>query len=110
MCKQHTLLVCSNNQATGSRLGTLLETTFGLLLALGIAFGYSWLMTFVILGFVPFLALATIARFATIHSHILRSKKAMLEAGKVRLAYYITANTVCSVILFFTALFYMLMY
>ena len=69
-----------------------METTFGLLLALGIAFGYSWLMTFVILGFVPFLALATIARFATIHSHILRSKKAMLEAGKVRLVYYITAT------------------
>ena len=39
-------------------------------------------MSLVIIGFVPIFALASIAEYATIHAHLLRSKKAMLEAGK----------------------------
>ena len=65
-----------------------METLFSLLLAIIIAFVYSWVMSLVIIGFVPILAIGTLARFATLHSHLLRSKKAMLEAGKVLLPLY----------------------
>eukprot|EP00731_Ephydatia_muelleri_P014402 Em0008g122a len=43
------------NQATGTPLGTLLETLFGLVLSLTIAFVYSWILTVVLLGFMPIL-------------------------------------------------------
>ena len=60
-----------------------METLAGLILAIIIAFIYSWVMTLVVLLFVPLLALGTVARYATLYSHTSRSKKALLEAGKV---------------------------
>ena len=71
-------------QATGSRLGTMLESLFGLVPGIILAFVYSWVMTFVIIGFVPLFALAGILEYATVQANTVRSKKAMLEAGKVR--------------------------
>lgn len=42
-------------------------------------------MSFVILGFIPILALGSIAEFGTIKTRAERLKKSLLEAGKVRL-------------------------
>ena len=39
--------------ATGTRLGTLLESGIGMLISIVIAFVYSWVMTLLILGVVP---------------------------------------------------------
>ena len=45
-------------QATGTRLGSLIETIFGMLTAVAVALAASWLLTFVVLSFVPLLVIA----------------------------------------------------
>ena len=54
-----------------------------LIAALAIAFGYSWIMTLVVLGLVPFVALSTMLRTILIQSHVKLGKNKMVLAGKV---------------------------
>jgi ABC-type multidrug transport system fused ATPase/permease subunit len=70
--------------ATGSRLAQLIETLFTMLLALGIALGHSWIMTFVILGFAPFLVIVGVIRALTFKQYLTRNKSSLSEAGKVQ--------------------------
>ena len=72
------------SQATGSRLGTLVETMIGLLLAVAISFAYNWVLTFVILGVVPFLMIAGALEVKALQGHSTKNKKALETSGKVR--------------------------
>ena len=75
---------CLQLKATGTRLGTLLESTFGLLLAFIIAMIYSWALTLVILGFLPIMVIAGALRTKALTGHAVGYKKALENAGKVR--------------------------
>ena len=79
------LTVCTHThiQATGSRLGTLIETMIGMLASLVIAFVYSWMLTLVLFGFVPIFIIAGFLQLRAITGHAGSSKKALEEAGKV---------------------------
>ena len=70
-------------QATGSRVGSLVETTVGLLLAIVIAFVYSWLMTLVVLGVVPVLIIAGSLKVKALSAKNASVKLALEEAGRV---------------------------
>ena len=69
--------------ATGSRLGVLIQVIFSLLLSLAIAFAYSWSLTFIIIGFVPFVMLAGALQVKAVTGFSKRNKKDLEEAGKV---------------------------
>ena len=70
----------------------------GLLLALIIAFVYSWVITLVILGFVPFMVIASALKTLLLAKQATRNKKSQTEAGKVidivKIVYYFTLNAV----------------
>ena len=72
-----------SSQATGSRLGTLVETFIGMLFALVVAFVYSWLMTLMILAVVPILIVAGVLQIKALTGHATSNKKALEHAGKV---------------------------
>ncbi|XP_011409250.2 PREDICTED: bile salt export pump-like [Amphimedon queenslandica] len=69
--------------ATGSRLGTLIETFVGMFASLIIAFVYSWMLTLVLIGFVPVFIIAGFLQLRAITGHAGDNKKALEEAGKV---------------------------
>lgn len=71
------------HQATGSRLGTIVETLTGLVLVLVVAFIYSWVLTLVILGIVPLMMLAGLLQLKAVAGHATNSTKALESAGKV---------------------------
>lgn len=73
-------------------MGTLFETSFGLLLALIIAFVHSWILTIVILGFVPIMMAAGLLQVKALTGHAVGYKKALENAGKV-------SNGMCEYIL-----------
>ena len=56
---------------------------YTLLLALGIAFGFSAIMTLVILGFAPLLIITGAIRALSYRKHLVKNKSALSEAGKV---------------------------
>ena len=70
-------------QATGTRLGTLLETGFSLLASLIIALIYSWVLTLVLLTLVPVLIIAGFLQLKALTGHAGETKKALEQAGKV---------------------------
>ena len=78
------IVPCHIVQATGSRLGTLIETMFGMTLALVIALVYSWVLTLVILGVVPLVMIAGLAEVTALSGHTAKNRKAIETAGKVR--------------------------
>lgn len=78
------LFISICHQATGSRLGALIEAFIGLLLALVIAFAYSWLLTLVILGTLPVILVAGALQVRALTGHTAANKKALEEAGKVQ--------------------------
>ena len=45
------------SKATGSQLGTLIEISVGILMSLIIAFAYSWVLSLLVLGVVPFVVI-----------------------------------------------------
>ncbi len=69
--------------ATGTRLGTLLETTIGMLMAIIIAFVYSWVMTLLILGVVPFVFISGALEVKALAGHAAANKKSLEKSGKV---------------------------
>ena len=80
----HFIIHFSSPQATGTRLATMIETSVSLIMALVIAFVYSWALTLAILGFVPFIVVASALKTMLLFRHANRNKKAQSEAGKVR--------------------------
>ena len=83
-------------QATGSRLGTLVEMCVGMLLALIIAFVYSWVLTLIILGVVPVMMVAGALQLKVFTGHATSSKKALENAGKVAVDSIENIRTVAS--------------
>ena len=79
----HALHLCVHFQATGTRLGMLLESSFGLLLSLVIAALYSWVLTLVILCFVPIMMATGILQMKGLTAHVADYKVALENAGKV---------------------------
>ncbi|KAL5491961.1 hypothetical protein EMCRGX_G017341 [Ephydatia muelleri] len=69
--------------ATGTPLGTLLETFFGLVLSLTIAFVYSWILTVVLLGFMPVLMAVEMVTTKVVTAHATGYKIALEKAGKL---------------------------
>ena len=73
----------SLTQVTGSRLGTLIETNMALMIALVVAFVFSWSLTLVMLGVVPMLVIAGAITHRALIGRAMKSKKEQEEAGKV---------------------------
>jgi ABC-type multidrug transport system fused ATPase/permease subunit len=69
--------------ATGTRLGILVETMCSMLVALVIAFVYSWVLTLVILGVVPIVLIASSLEVKALSGHTAANKKSLEKAGKV---------------------------
>ena len=76
-------------QATGTRLGTVIETMIGMIFAIVIAFAYTWLLSLVILGMVPIVLIAGALEVKALTGHTTRNKKALETAGKVLTCTYI---------------------
>lgn len=70
--------------ATGTRLGTLLEVSVSMLMAIIIAFVYSWVLTLVVLGIVPIMLLSSGLEVKALAGHTVANKKSLEKAGKVR--------------------------
>ncbi len=70
-------------QATGERLGTLVESFFGMLLALLISFIYNWVLSLVILGVVPIVMIAGSLEVRAITGQAGQNKRDLESAGKV---------------------------
>ena len=54
-----------------------------MLLALGIAFGYSWVLSLLILGVVPLVIIASSLEVKALSGHANRNRKALEKSGKV---------------------------
>ena len=67
-CDKTIVLLCNivitSIQAIGIRVGTLVESLTGLVFALVVAFVYSWVLAFVIVGFMPLIALSSVLYFS----------------------------------------------
>ena len=92
------LLYPSNQslQATGNRIGSLIETFVGAILALGIAFGYSWIISLVVLGTVPFLFVALILSTKAVLFNAESRKKNYEVAGRLAVDSIENVRTVAS--------------
>ena len=86
----------THTQATGSRVGTLIETMVGALLALGIALAYSWLMTIVILLVVPLVMFAGALQLKALTTHASSNKKQLEKAGNISVDSIENIRTVAS--------------
>ena len=73
----------THTQATGTRLGTVIETMIGMIFAIVIAFAYTWVLSLVILGMVPIVLVAGALEVKALTGHTIRNKKALETAGKV---------------------------
>lgn len=87
---------CLFLQATGSRVGSLVETFFIFIFILIIAFVYSWIITLVILGLVPLLFIAGALQFKVLHGTAAKNKKNVEEAGKIAVDSISNIRTVAS--------------
>lgn len=83
-------------QATGTRVGTLVETFLALVLSVAIAFAYSWLLTLVILGVVPILIIAGSCQLQVFTRHASKTKKNLEMAGKLAVDSINNIRTVAS--------------
>lgn len=81
------LHLCSLNewsfQATGTKIGQVLESLAVLTTALIVAFIYSWNLTLVILAFMPLMIGVGVVQSRLVAGFAKGDKKAMEEAGKV---------------------------
>ena len=85
-------------QATGSRLGVLFEIFIGLTLAIGIAFAFSWLVTLVLLAFVPVIFVSGAIRLKITLGHTNKIKKNLETAGKLAVDSINNIRTVASLV------------
>ena len=92
---------------TGARLGLLIEICIGMLMALIIAFVYSWVLTFLILALVPLSVIASALKVKALAGHTIQNKKALEQAGKAsELGWYFVEEgvgmtcSVCAILLY----------
>ena len=69
--------------ATGSRLGTLIETMLTLVFAIIVAFAKQWVLTFLILAVVPVMFISGGLEVKALSGHAAANKKALEASGKV---------------------------
>ena len=62
-----------------------MEISIGILMALIIAFVYSWVLSLLFLGVVPLIAITTSLAVTTLSRHAKQQKKALEKSGKVYL-------------------------
>ena len=74
-------------QAAGIRLGTLIESLTGLVVAVVVGFAYSWIMAIVILAFMPIISLASSLHFSLSAGSTKRTSKALKESTEVSTTY-----------------------
>ena len=72
-------------QATGARLASTVQSLCGVILGLAIGFYYSWKLALFILAFAPFILISGFIQVKIMMGSALKDKKALEEAGKVRL-------------------------
>ena len=70
-------------QATGVRLGAFLQSLANIGTALVIGFYYGWKLTFLILGFGPFIAVGGYMEFRLMSGSVGKSDSAVEKSGKV---------------------------
>lgn len=80
--------VCNNwyLQATGSKIGQVLEAASTLATAITIAFVYGWKLAFVVLSFMPLMILAGLIQGRVIAGAAKKDRAQLQQAGKVRIA------------------------
>ena len=61
----------------------MIETLIGMVLAIVIAFVYTWVLSLVILGVVPIVLVAGALEVKALTGHTIENKKALETAGKV---------------------------
>ena len=71
-------------QATGSKIGTVLQAAATIIAALVIAFIYGWKLALVILAFLPIMVLSGKVQGKVIAGSAQSEKSHIQEAGKVR--------------------------
>lgn len=72
-----------NFKASGVRIGFFLMNTANLGVGLALSFGYSWTITLLILGFLPFIIAAGFIQTKLLTGFSKSDKKALDEAGKI---------------------------
>lgn len=84
----HTLVFVNNwyLQATGSKIGQVLEAASTLATAITIAFVYGWKLAFVVLSFMPLMILAGLIQGRVIAGAAKKDRAQLQQAGKVRIA------------------------
>ncbi len=70
-------------QATGVRLGTMLESFVGMFLGLLISLIYNWVLSLVILGLVPIIVIAGSLEAQAVTGQAGKNKRDLESAGKV---------------------------
>ncbi|XP_057304790.1 ATP-dependent translocase ABCB1-like isoform X3 [Hydractinia symbiolongicarpus] len=85
------------NGATSSRLNTMIQVVFMLLLALGVAFGYSWKLTLVIIAFAPFLLFAGAAHTKIFTSFAAEEGKRLIHASALANQAIMNIRTVATI-------------
>lgn len=70
-------------QAAGVRLGTVIEMSVTLLASMAVAFGYSWITAFVVVGLIPILAVGSVLYFSLAAGRKKSSNKGLKEASEV---------------------------
>ena len=73
-------------QATGTQLGVVCQSVFGVLVALVIAFGFGPLLALLVLAFIPLVAAAGALQMRVVMGNARNDKKAMEAASKVRMS------------------------
>ena len=71
------------SKATGSQLGTLIEISVGILMALIIAFAYSWVLSLLVLGAVPLVMITAFLQVKALSGHAKQKRKVSEKSGEV---------------------------
>ena len=71
-------------QATGARIGSLLQSVSAILMGVIIGFIYSWQLTLLVMAFVPFIGIAGLLQMKIISGYSQDGQAALEGAGKVR--------------------------
>ena len=71
------------SKATGSQLGTLIEISVSILMSLIIAFAYSWVLSLLVLGVVPFVVITVFLQAKALSGYAKQKSKASEESGEV---------------------------
>ena len=75
-------------QASGSRFGTIIQSLSCLGAGFVIGFIYSWKLTLMIIGFVPFILAAGMLQMKIMGGSAKQSQSSLEGAGKVRICFY----------------------